>query len=175
MNREERRRYNKKHGTKHDRAWFDRMLLNARLVSKTGLDVSEMARQQHYIHFDNELLAPNGTTVKLNYDDIYARPQDDLTDKFKEFVESHKDMEMHITREDVVDSLVSLEEDENRPRFLFDLYADLLIETEDGFKHPVEIDKGFSDYVPALGVDGIVNKPVEPKEEIVVQDLKEDN
>ena len=74
-----------------------------------------------------------------------------------------------------MDSLVSLEEDENRPRFLFDLYADLFIKTEDGFKHPVEIDKGFSDYVPALGVDGIVNKPVEPKEEIVVQDSKEDN
>lgn len=87
----------------------------------------EILRNSNFAHLDNEMACPNGTKCKLNTEGIQARPQDDLTDKFKTWIEANKDKEFTITREGARNSLVCLTEDETEPKWLFDLYTDLLI------------------------------------------------
>lgn len=99
----------------------------------------ELLRNSNFAHLDNVEACPDGTRCKLNVEEIQSRPQDDLTDKFKEWIEANKDKEFTITRENARNSLVSLTEDETEPRWLFDLYTDLLIydEATDSFE-PLE-------------------------------------
>lgn len=161
MNREQRRAYNKQHKTKYTREDFDTALALAR-ITNGQFDFNDVARAHNFVHIDNTELAPDGTVVKINYEDVYKRPQEDLTDEFKEFVEANKDTEFHLTRESAKDSLVCLEEDVRyaeidgkqvvKPKFLFDLYSDLLIKTEDGFKPPYEVDEDMKNYVLAPAV-----------------------
>ena len=91
-------------------------------------------------HYDNPELFPNGMLVKLNYEKIKQRNQNDLTEDYKKFVEENKDNEFHLIREDEDTGLVSLEEDKRKavldgrkvdcPRFLFDMLSDLLVKDE---------------------------------------------
>ena len=149
MNRAERRAYNKKHKTSFTKEDFEIALLMGRLKAGGDVDFEELARQSPYVHLDNVELVPDGTLVKLNYEAIKSRPQGDLTDMFKKWIEENKDKEFHITREQSRDSLVCLEEDDSEIKWLFDLYSDILVKQDDKWVPVYEIDKGLKDYVPA--------------------------
>ena len=90
----------------------------------------EILRNSNFAHLDNVEACPDGTKCKLNVEGIQSRPQKDLTDKFKDWVEANKEKEFTITREGARNSLVCLAEDETEPKWLFDLYTDLLIYDE---------------------------------------------
>ena len=91
-------------------------------------------------HYDNPELFPNGMLVKLNYEKIKQRNQNDLTEDYKKFVEENKDNEFHLIREGEDTGLVALEEDRRKavldgkevdcPKFLFDMLSDLLVKDE---------------------------------------------
>lgn len=144
MNREQRRRYNKKNKTNYTKEQFETMIAFERL--KNGnYDLSDLKLPQDFAHIDNYELAPDGTEVKLNFASLDFRCShvDATNEYFRNWVaEAHKDPDKiyHITREGAHSSLVCLEEDENyveldgkqvrAPRLYFDLYADLLCEYE---------------------------------------------
>lgn len=144
MNRAQRRAYNKLHKTSYTKEQFEAALLLARLNAGGDFDLEKLAATSKFLHMDNIELVPDGTVVKLNYDNIYSRPQDELTDKFKTWVEANKDKEFHITREDAKDSLVCLEEDDSEVRWLFDLYSDILVKQGDAWVPPYELEKANS-------------------------------
>jgi hypothetical protein len=83
-----------------------------------------------------------------------SRPQADKMPEFLQWVEEHKDMDLHLTREDSVNSLVCFEEDERYrenpetgekeriPRWCFDTYTDIFVKQEDGtYKTVLEIEE----------------------------------
>ena len=72
----------------------------------------EILRNSNFAHLDNVEACPDGTKCKLNVEGIQSRPQKDLTDKFKDWVEANKEKEFTITREGARNSLVCLAEDE---------------------------------------------------------------
>ena len=158
MNRAQRRAYNKANKTSYTKEQFDIAYALSRLQNGE-FDMDDLAKARQYVHIDNTELVPDGTVVKLNYNEIYSRPTDMLTDEFKAWVEENKDKEFHVTREGTSNSLVALEEDKRTteldgkiveaPRWLFDLYSDLLVKTDEGFKPPYAIDAEMKDYVPA--------------------------
>ena len=140
MNREQRRRYNKKNKTHWTKEQFETFLALERLKSG-NYDLSNMDLKDHeFIHVDNTELAPDGTEVKLNFNSLDYRCEhvDSTNEYFRNWVaEAKKDPDKiyHITREGARQSLVCLEEDDHEveldgkmvkaPRLLFDLYADL--------------------------------------------------
>ena len=137
MNRAERRAFNKKHKTSFTREEFDKIMALARLeMGKYSRE--DLAKVGAFEHYDDEELVPNGTKVKLNYESILKRPRAELSDEFLRWVTKHRYAEFHVTREEGNHSLVCLEEDERyktvdgekvkAPKWLFDLYSDLLIE-----------------------------------------------
>ena len=137
MNREQRRAFNKQHKTSFTREEFDKIMALARLEmgQYTREDLAKVGAFEHY---DDEELVPNGTKVKLNYENIMKRNVQELSTDFVKWVEDHKDDEFHVAREENSHALVCLEEDERysevdgekvlAPKWLFDLYSDLLIE-----------------------------------------------
>lgn len=142
MNREMRRRYNKKNKTHYTKEEFDVMMAVERLKSG-NYNFSDLKLPQDFIHMDNIEYAPNGTEVKLNFDSLNFRCShvDKTNAFFREWVEQaseNKDKIYHITREKARNSLVCLEEDKRTieldgeikecPPWLFDVYADLLFE-----------------------------------------------
>ena len=90
----------------------------------------EILRNSKLVHLDNEMACPEGTRCKLNSEEIFKRPQKDLSEKFKDWVQANKDKDFTITRDGASNSLVCLAEDETEPKWLFDLYTDLLIYDE---------------------------------------------
>lgn len=152
MGRAERRAYNKKHKTHFTREQFDAMIAVARIQS--GIyDFSDLSVGSDFIHMDNLDLVPEGCACKLNYEAIKSRPQADKTPGFLEWVEGHKDTELHVTRENAVNSLICFKEDERYTvdaetgaqvrisPWLFDVYTDILIKCEDGsYKTVLEIE-----------------------------------
>ena len=171
MNRAQRRAYNKKHKTAYTKEQFEAALLLARLNAGGEFDLEKLAATSKYLHMDNIELVPDGTEVKLNYDAIKSRPQGDLTDKFKEWVEVHKDQIFHITREGSKDSLVCLQEDDSEVRWLFDLYSDILVKNADQWVPPYELDTSLKEYQPADIVEQAVNN-YEPESETQTDSLK---
>lgn len=145
MNREQRRRYNKKNKTHWTKEQFETFLALERL-KRGNYDLSNMDLKDHeFIHVDNTELAPDGTEVKLNFDSLDYRCNhvDKTNEYFRNWVvEAKKDPDKiyHITREGAKQSLVCLEEDDHEveldgkmvkaPRLFFDTYADLLFEYE---------------------------------------------
>ena len=142
MNREQRRRYNKKNKTHWTKEQFETFLALERLKSG-NYDLSNMDLKDHeFIHVDNAELAPDGTEVKLNFDSLDYRCNhvDKTNEAFRNWVAEAKkepDKIYHITREGAKQSLVCLEEDKRTveldgkeveaPKWLFDLYADFLV------------------------------------------------
>jgi len=65
----------------------------------------------------------DGTKVKLRYEQIIGRKDyDGLNQKYKDFVESHKESTMTVEFDEAVNkkyALVALKEDETVPKFLF--------------------------------------------------------
>jgi len=122
-------------------------------------------------HYDNVDLFPDGTEAKLNYDAIIGR-KDQLTEKFVEWVEAHKEDTFHLIRDGSMAGLVSLEEDQRfyedektkeikqEPRWLFDLFADLFVKNENGeFVDPWTVEGAEADFVDLK--DGLNGTPEE--------------
>lgn len=146
MNREQRRRFNKQNKTNFSREDFVRMEMYQALRAG-DLDVSGFTPDElpDGISIDNEELVPEGKEVKLAYDHIMSRPKKGLTKEFLDWVEANKDRVMHVTREEASNSLVCLKEDVKWIKdhftdedtnighipWLFDIWSDLLYETED--------------------------------------------
>lgn len=143
MNRAQRRKFNKQNKTNWTKEEFEVAIAVARLKSGLGIDDDQVKAlvSKGLAHVDNEELVPNGTEVMLNYDAIMERPKAYLTEKFVKWVEENKDKVFHLFREDNAEKLVCLEEDKrtteidgvpvNEPRWLFDLYNDLLIQEDE--------------------------------------------
>lgn len=145
MNREQRRKLNKKYGVKYSAN--DWALIELYQKMRAGdLDVKSLKdlspELRDAVHIDNEELVPNGTAVKLNVADILTRPTRGVTQQFRDWVQAHSEDVFHVTREQAQSSLVCLEEDvrwvkENlqdtdkgddlgHVPWLFDIYSDLL-------------------------------------------------
>ena len=141
MSRADRRAYNKKHGKKLTRQEFDSLLAMAR-INVGNFNLQDLSVGHDFIHMDNTELVPEGTVCKLNYDSIINRPAQQ-NDDFKLWIEKNKDKEFHITRDGVTNSLVAFIEDERwaitesgdrqlLPKWLFDVYSDLLFKDKNG-------------------------------------------
>lgn len=151
MNRAERRKFNKLHKTSYSKKDFDMAILLDKMKRNQGLSDEdiETLMTMNVAHYDNEELVPDGTQVKLNYEAIKSRPQKDLSDAYKAWLEENKDKEFHISRENVESSLVALAEDlreveidgvkKKAPQWLFDLYSDLYIMYNDEYHTMQEI------------------------------------
>ena len=153
MGRQERRAYNKKHKTNLTRAEFDSLLAMAR-IKAGNYNFEDLSVSSDFAHMDNYELAPEGCVCKLNYEAIMSRPKIDKNPDFLAWVEDHKDVELHLTRENAVNSLVCFKEDERYavddktgeqiriPPWLFDTYTDILVKTENGeYKTVLEIEE----------------------------------
>ena len=153
MGRAERRAYNKKHKVNLTREEFDARIALAR-IQAGNCDFSDLKISNDFAHMDNYELAPDGCVCRLNYEAIMSRPQADKMPDFLQWVEEHKDVDLHLTREDSVNSLVCFEEDERYrenpetgekeriPRWCFDTYTDILVKQEDGtYKTVLEIEE----------------------------------
>lgn len=143
MNREQRRRFNKRNKTNYTREDFAQLemlqALRAGDLDITGFNPGELPEG---FHIDNEELVPEGKETKLAYDHIMSRPKKGLTQEFLDWVETHKNQVMHVTREEANNSLVCLAEDVKwvKEKFtdedhnighipwLFDIWSDLLFE-----------------------------------------------
>ena len=152
MGRAERRAYNKKHGTKLTREEFDCLVAVAR-IQAGNYNFSDLKVPSGFAHMDNFDLVPEGCPCKLNYEEIKKRPNADKNPGFLEWVDEHKDMILHVTRENAVESLICFKEDERYttdpetgaqtrvPPWLFDTYADILIQAADGtYKTVAEVE-----------------------------------
>ena len=153
MGRAERRAYNRKHGKHLSREEFDSLIALAR-IQAGNYNFSDLQVSSDFAHMDNFELVPEGCECKLNYEAIKTRPQADKLPDFLQWVEEHKDMELHVTREGAVNSLICFKEDERyvtdletnelvrAPQWLFDTYTDILIKDKDGvYKTVLEIEQ----------------------------------
>ena len=169
MNREQRRRYNKKNKTHWTKEQFETFLALERLKSG-NYDLSNMDLKDHeFIHVDNTELAPDGTEVKLNFNSLDYRCDhvDKTNEAFRNWVAEAKkepDKIYHITREGAKQSLVCLEEDKRTveldgkeveaPKWLFDLMADLLMFNGEQWVSPAILDdEPFRKYTEIKGIN----------------------
>ena len=164
MNRKQRRLFNKTNKTNFTKAEFEAMLNLERIKSGNfGFEKIELPKDREYKHYDNEELAPEGIEVKLNFDSLeFRRNHVDATNKaFCDWIGEAKkepDKIYHLTREGARSSLVCLKEDQrtieidgkrvDAPKWLFDLYADLLFEYKGKWVSLGEVDDNlFKDYI----------------------------
>lgn len=156
MNREQRRKFNKKHKTKFTKSEFDMMLAIERL-KRGNLDFSGLDLPHDFAHMDNVELVPEGTLCRLNYEAIKARfvkNSAGYQEGYKDWVEKHREEEFHVTRESAQNSCVCLKEQIDTAeadgvlKFLWDLYADLLFQDANGEWKPLsQIDPNMSSYL----------------------------
>ena len=134
MNRSERRKFNKKNHTNYTKEQMDAIEMFSKLkAGNINIKHASDFKDNKFFKFDGKALAPDGSEVKLRYDEIKSRP-DKLNEKYIEFIDTHKDDTMHISRKNTdgkPDTLVTLEEDPESI-WLFDIYSDLLFKNEDG-------------------------------------------
>ena len=132
MNRAERRKFNRKNKTNFTKEQMDAIEFYSKMRSGE-IQINSMAQFKDlpFVKIDHEVVAPNGTEVKIRYDDIVSR-KDIKNDKYIDFVTQNKDSILHISRDNGASgSLVTLEEDPDKI-WLFDIYTDLLFQTKDG-------------------------------------------
>lgn len=156
MNREQRRKFNKKHKTKFTKSEFDLMLAIER-IKQGNLNLSGLDLPYDFAHMDNTELVPEGTLCKLNYAALQERFQKNSTgyqEGYKEWVERHHEEEFHVTREGAELSCVCLKEqvehaeEEGVLKFLWDVYADLLFQDENKEWKPLsQIDPNMNSYL----------------------------
>lgn len=144
MNREQRRKLNKKHHVNYSKEDWAMIELYSK-VRAGDLDVQDLTELdpelREGIHIDNEELVPEGTEVKLNAKDILSRSSKGVTEQYRNWIKAHENDIFHVTREQAQSSLVCLKEDigwvkENlqdadkgeigHVPWLFDIYSDLL-------------------------------------------------
>lgn len=153
MNREQRRKYNKKYHTHYTKEEFEASIALAYLQNGKSISLKNL-QGNNYIHMDNEVLAPEGVECILNYSRIKERFDKNSAgyqEGFQEWVENNKNNLFHLTRDGAMNSLVCLKEDfrkvevdgevQEAPKWLFDVYSDLLFKDAEGnWKMLFEID-----------------------------------
>lgn len=145
MNREHRRKLNKKNKLNLNKEEWERAMALARLRAGafTQADIDLM---QEYVDYDDPEKYPEGTVVKISPDIKLADKEKPFTD----WVNDHMEMEMHIVRDGNRQALVSLLEDthtytddngeqKEAPKWYFSLNHDLLVKTENGWMKAMEI------------------------------------
>lgn len=130
MNREERRRFNKKNKTNYTKEQLDAIEFYAKLRSG-NIDTKHLSdlKDLPFVHIDPEVAAPNGAEVMIR-EDLFKR-KDIKNPRYIEFVNGNIGKICHISRENADGSLVTLEEDPEKI-WLFDIFSDLLFKNEDG-------------------------------------------
>ena len=118
-------------------------------------------------HKDNWDLFPNGTNVRLNYEQIMARPEKYMSQQFKNWVDNNKEEVFTVYRDTENPSnnrgLVTLHYlDETRDTeesltWLFDMYSDILVWS-----------KEFNDYVDPQKVEDLSNEIANTKESFAI-------
>lgn len=156
MNREQRRKFNKKNKTNYTKEQFDLMLAIERL-KHGNLDFRGLNLPHDFVHMDNTELVPEGTVCKLNYQAIknrFDKNSAGYQEGYKEWVEQHREEEFHVTREFAQQSCVCLKEqvekadEEGLLKFLWDLYSDLLFQDAQGEWKPLsQIDPNMNTYL----------------------------
>lgn len=136
-NRAERRKYNKQNKT--SLSLQDFALAYAVQGVQKGEDISWLRSYLNpdvFPHKDNWDLFPNGTEVRLNVDQIMARPEKYLSEEFKNWVMDNKEEIFTVYRDPEDKStkgLVTLHykdatrDTEQSLTWLFDMYSDLLV------------------------------------------------
>lgn len=153
MNREQRRRLNKKNHVNWTKEEWMGYFAYQRLKSGASLTSLDDV-PSGILHIDNTDLVPDGKLVKLNYEEIKSRfdkKPTDYSEEFKEWVEKNKNKKFHVTREGAKNSLVCLEEDQREKeidgkvvkvdKWLFDCVNDLLIQKKGEWVTPYSIMK----------------------------------
>lgn len=131
-------------------------MLLYRQIQAGNLDVKDLFDTTAYnrlVHVDNRELVPDGTPVKLFYEHISTRPQEDLTQKYKDWIEENKEKVFYVTREGASSSMVCLSKNtlknskEETIPWLFDIYSDLLYldEAVDEWVHLAELEVRLAD------------------------------
>lgn len=151
MNREQRRRLNKKnHVNWTKEEWMGYFAWQS---LKSGGGLSSLADMpSSIVHIDNTELVPDGKVVKLNYADIkerFDKNASDYSEEFKVWIEANKNKKFHVTREGAKNSLVCLIEDDREveidgkkvkaDKWLFDCVNDLLIQKKGEWVTPYSI------------------------------------
>lgn len=165
-----RRKWNKKNGTNYTKKDFDVAIALARLQGSTGIDLDSLKTltENGLAHIDNSELVPDGTEVKVNAKEILGRNDSELTKDFIDWIKENEDTVFHLEREENKQSLVCLEEDNrktvldgeevNAPKWLFDLYSDILVRYED-------------EWIPVWKYDQLKNK----SESLIKSEAVEEN
>ena len=131
MNRAERRKFNRKHKTNYTKEQMDAFEFYAKIRSGEidVKSVSELSKMP-FVRLDHEVVAPNGTEVKLRYDEILSR-KDVKNEKYRNFISENKDNILHITRDNgASENMVTVAEDPEKI-WLFDIYSDFLFKKDD--------------------------------------------
>ena len=139
MNRLMRRRFNKQNKTSYSRADFEAIELLQKIklgeVSEEELDKLRLLQNSKITFTYNEEKVEEGRAVKLNYDELMLRPKEELTEKYLNWIEEHKDEVLHIAPKESDKHLTVVEyplvAEGRETRWLFQA-TDFLYETETG-------------------------------------------
>lgn len=145
MNREHRRKLNKKNKLNLNKEEWERAMALA-CVNAPARKRADIDLMQEYVDYDDPDKYPEGTVVKISPD----IKLDDKEQPFKDWVTSHMETEMHIVRDGNRQALVSLLEDthtftddngeqKEAPKWHFSLNHDLLVKTSNGWMKAMEI------------------------------------
>lgn len=153
LNREQRRKLNRKYKVNYSADEWAMIELYSK-IRAGDLDVKDLndltPELRENVHIDNEELVPEGTPVRLNAAEILSRPRKGVTEKYLKWVDEHRDVTFHVTRDQANSSLVCLQEDVEECRmhsetltevdkldhlpWLFDIYSDLLYDDNGEWK-----------------------------------------
>lgn len=137
MNRQQLRALQKKTGKKLTREEFDQILAIQR-IQNGYITKENVQKAKGYVVIDDKDRFPDGTEVMFNYEYISERFAKS-SQEYKDFIESHKDEVLHITRSpSSVTNRVGIFEDnctmpngEGRLPWLFSALDDFLVHTTD--------------------------------------------
>lgn len=155
-NRETVREFNRKHKTKYTKQELE--AIDFALKLKAGnLNVKSMddLALNPYIRITPPEPIPEDTEVKLNYEVITKRVNyPTLSQKYKDFIEIHRNEILHITNENAKEGYVCVKEDESKIWLwapLFDLlYRDEtgnFVKYEDSILSSKEVEDGISNEI----------------------------
>lgn len=136
MNRAQRRKFNKKYKTNYSASDFHTFEL-LQLFKEGRLDIQEIQDNADLfqVHLDPLVVVPDHTQVKIDYQAFTSRPQKDYAENFKIWMSEHQDEIFEIRRDNSsAPNLVQLcSLDKTEPEtWLFDIYTDLLYQTNEG-------------------------------------------
>ena len=172
-NRAERRAYNKKNKSSYTLQDFALSRAIQGLQSGENIDwLKKYLPTDMVAHKDNWELFPDGTKVMLNYEGINARPKKYLSDQLKNWVEENKEEIFTIFRDKEdpdtkglisVRYVDSTKDTEMSKTWLFDLYSDLLVWSDEENK-----------FVAPQKVEDVENELTNVKQSLALLDNMED-